>query len=394
MSVSTGSMTTSRDQRAEPFGLTAPAFSLLSLLVLVLAALIAALLQRADVLRQFGFSGTSVPDAESLTLTTRLFWQNPGWLTQQLWTYLGVLIVYGVAVVQHSTALLLTINVIILWLAAHVFAAALTVDVGPHRARAMALGGVVIVGTNVYILEVLAFANKEVPLILLTNCVVYLAVYRQQIVGAILVAASAYIFRDGYSIVLIAALGLTVVRDLLGRSTVLIVLAVITALLALLPASEIASLDPAIMRNVGIGEVMVGDKFESAVPGLSYMTRLAGTALNLGFRPQVFDTHFDFYLLGFGFWQIGVLIITGTVAAAVTLADKSKGGQVALIVIVTLLGISYSTFVQPRYMMPLIFWLFALTTRLGRWRWPIVLLCMVAPLGFASMSALPPLAVS
>jgi hypothetical protein len=374
--------------------LTRGSFALLTAIVVLAAAMISLLLRNSTaLLSAVGVSGVTVPDAVSLTQTTTQFWMHPQeWPVDQLVTYLGVLVVYAPTVWLPSVEAALAINSILLWAAAQVFAMALDPHVGTCRARSLALVATAIVASNIYVLEVFTFANKELPLILLANLFVYWAVYRKNIILAIIPALTTYVFRDGFAAILLMTAFALLVRQLFGRLLSLALLGGWFALFLFLPSADLAGLDESIARNIRIGTAIAGDRFESWGTGISYTVRLVGNLLNLGLRPQFTDTSGGLYLLALGYWQSGVLIIAGVAGAVTQIVRRDANGAVSLLILLTLLGISYSAFVQPRYMMPLAFVLCASSARIGPWLWPVTLLCAVAPYFFAALGALPPLA--
>ena len=101
------------------------------------------------------------------------------------------------------------------------------------------------------------------------------------------------------------------------------------------------------------------------------------------------------HLLAIGYWQFGVVILAGLLWAIKSLvAPHAREGALALLLVVALLGVSYGSFVQPRYMMPLIYWLSLGLSQDHRTRLIALAACTLAPVLFWALDGLPPLATA
>jgi len=373
-------------------GLSAGAYALFSLLVILLAAYCGVVLQSDwAAVRALGFSGFFVPDAVGLASTVDLAWKSDWQSWPHFITLLGVVLLYGPATVLGSWAAT-GINVLLLWCASQIFLASLYSIFDTRNARQIALLATALVASNIYIIEILQFPNKEIPLLLLSNVVLYVSVAHGSLLPAAVLSMIVYVFRDGYAMILLVAMTLLFCRKYLGRIPALIMLAAMPTFMILLPISDLAEVDSAVGRNVEIGEAISGDKFESL--GLfSYLARLAGNVANLGLRPQMVDVSGGIYVLGIGFWQFGVVLLSGLLWAGYNVfSSDAKRAGTALVIVASILGIAYGSFVQPRYMMPLMFWLSLGMVESRIFRWVSLVSCTVAPMIFLALGGLPPLA--
>ncbi len=369
------------------------AYRFFSFLVIILAAYCAFLFQSNwEAVKSLGFSGLFVPDAVGLELTVDLAWTSDWHALPNLTTLIGVVLLYGPVRVFGGWAVT-AVNVLLLWCASQVFVGSVSLLFETQKARHVALVATALVSSNVYIIEILQFPNKEIPLLLLSNLVVYFALVRGGMPLAILFALLGYPFRDGFAIILLLALALVFCWESIGRTPARIALFALPVLMTLVEIRALAGVDPAVARNVEIGEYIAGDKFESFGFLFSYPIRLAGNVLNFGLRPQLANVFGDIHLLTIGYWQFGVVLLAGLLwAGSRVFSRDASGTKVALILVVSIFSISYGSFVQPRYMMPLMFWLSfgALESRASRWI--SLVTCMIGPLVFLELGGLPPLA--
>lgn len=372
--------------------LTPSAAFVLALIGFSLTALLSYWLKHdANQLSSLGFSGFTVPDAVSINNSIYLAW-TVGWREiPNINTFLGtVLLYYPVMVIGEVYPLI--INPALMALSATLFYSTITrLDdlQDPVRVWIVAL---ILVATNFYIVSCLAYPNKEVPLIFLTSAAIFGMVTGKWYLTALSLLLC-YWFRDGYALILFMVTIVVLCRRFLFVSGGIIATAFLLLLFVAFPMQYFSSFGDALERNIAIGEVIAGDKFSAHGDLVAFIARLIGNALNLGLRPQMLDVQGGIYLLGVGYWQFGVILLAGLIWSARNLCSSSMArGTLALVIVVTLLGISYGSFVQPRYMMPLMFLLtLGLSeSRLGRY--VAIPAAVVFPIVFLIVGALPPLA--
>lgn len=386
-------------ERAPLTGVTAgPNFvacALASLSAGLLCAYVGSLLQmNAESLARLDFSGLFVSDAMSLENSVRLAWRLDWHNWPNLMTFVGAAFLYF-PIVVFGAAAAATINILLLLAAALFFLASVNRIFGEDRSRSIFYVALLCVFGNLYIIEVINFPNKEIPLIFLTNAVVYFAICRGNFVIPLLATVISYFFRDGFLFILALMLMLAIFRLYINRPAAVVALVGMTVLFSILPIADIASFSAALDRNAGIGQNLIGERFSALGDTLSYIARIAGNTANLGLRPQFADETGGFYVLALGYWQFGVVLLSGVLWALKTAwAPDARKGALAMLLLVALLGVSYSSYVQPRYMMPLIFWLSLGLSLDIRTRVIAIASCVLAPIAFAALNVLPPLAVS
>lgn len=302
-----------------------------------------------------------------------------------------MLLYYPIMILGDSFALVT--NVTLLALAAVSFnETILRYRGGAGGSAAIWVWGVILVSTNIYIVSCLAYPNKEIPLIFLSS-VTILALLRGHWLLAGLCIFLSYWFRDGYALILAMVAVVLVCRRFLFVSGGVIAVLFLGLLLVAFPIQDVAGVHGSLGRNVAIGDVVAGDKFSALGDVFAYGMRFIGNAINLGLRPQFFDLRGDIYVLGIGYWQFGVVLLSGLCWSTRSLfsGDNARGG-LAVAIVVTLAGVSYGTFVQPRYMMPLVF-ILSLGMSDSRLGYYVVLpAAVVVPILFFIFGGLPPLA--
>lgn len=373
------------------FEVTAPVHSFLTLLIITSSALFALALQSNwQLIGNLGISGLFVDDAQSLQLTTKVFWADPfaPWPPGQLMPLIGVVLLYWPLGVTGSTYSVIVINILLLWAASELFLS--SVNCGSvARARTLSIIVTILVSSNIYISEVIWFPNKEIPLILLTNLFIYLIVRRSSFIPALFVAITIYLFRDGYGIIAMIVAALLFLKGVFGSRFANLMLVALVVVLAFAPSDSLSVVDPAVARNARIGEALVGEKFTSLGPLGSYLVKLAGNIFNLGLRPQISDTNSNLFLVGIGYWQFGMLLIAGLAGELVRTARKARLSGNAFVLLTSVAAISYGAFVQPRYMMPMIYLLGFGALQLRSAIWLVPLGCAVSALLFYVFGGLP-----
>ncbi|MEO9298583.1 hypothetical protein [Devosia alba] len=381
-----------------PGGLAPPnttLYALVSLAAGMLCAYLGSLLQmNADWLAGLGFSGFFVSDAMSLESSVRLAWQIDWNNWPNLNTFIGVVFLYFPILIFGELGAAI-VNIILLFYASLFFAYSVRDIYGKISSFVIFSVSTIAVYSNIYILEVINFPNKEIPLILITNMFVYFAICRRDILVPLALIVISYYFRDGFSIILSIIFAVVLIRLHVGKYAALIAAAVLALLLSTLSIQSLSWISSAFDRNATIGEGLIGERFAALGQIASYIARLVGNAANLGLRPQLEDEIGGIHLLAVGYWQFGIVILAGLLWAMKTIATPhAREGALALLLVVALLGISYGSFVQPRYMMPLIYWLSLGLAQDHRIRLIALAACTLAPIFFWALDGLPPLATS
>lgn len=338
-----------------------------------------------------GFSGFAVPDAISLEKSVHLAWSVNWEQIPNIRTFLGTVLVYYPVIIFGDLYALFA-NVLLLSVSAVLFKSVIcrldTLN-NPNRTWIVAL---ILVASNVYIIGCLLYPNKEIPLIFLTTVVLIGLMSRRWYLAALAIFLT-YWFRDGYALILSIVAIVVFFRRFTFVSGGIISALFLVLLFVAFPIQDFSGIDRSLQRNVAIGAVIAGDKFSALGDVAAYSVRLIGNALNLGLRPQMIDVRGGIYLLGVGYWQFGIILLAGLIWSAQNLLSSGIArGSLALVILTTLLGISYGTFVQPRYMMPLILPLsLGLSeSRLGRYM--AIPAAVTFPIIFLIIGGLPPLA--
>lgn len=390
--LSDGGLDVSRRSRRADGGLSLSAAICISLLVFGASAFVA-LLFRAQVgyLTDLGFSGFTVPDALSLEKSVYQVWAISWEHIPNIGTFLGVAILYF-PITLWGGGYAVVANVAMLAISAAIFYLILDRITPAGRLTWSWLASIILVSSNLYIVACLFYPNKEIPLILLTTLGIWGLIYGKWPLVFISFFLC-YWFRDGYALIMGMVLVVALSRRFAFVSGGLISCAFLILLFLAFPISDLSGVGASFQRNVEIGYLIAGDKFSALGDIVGYLARLLGNAFNLVVRPQMADVSGGIYMLGVGYWQFGIILLAGLLwsASNVLTRDISRG-MTALVSIVVLLGISYGTFVQPRYMMPLIF---PLTLGLSEGvfgRYVAITAAVLFPLMFLFAGMLPPLA--
>jgi hypothetical protein len=114
-------------------------------------------------------------------------------------------------------------------------------------------------------------------------------------------------------------------------------------------------------RNI---DYEVDTKFASNLPYyFSYLINLFNNSIVYALRAQMLDTENRLYFHGIGIWQFAVVLSIGLFFWIKILNlnsfNNNKIFQISLLILLSYLFLSTSTYPQVRYMMPFIFWLVA-----------------------------------
>ncbi|MES2535056.1 MAG: hypothetical protein V4632_04200 [Pseudomonadota bacterium] len=348
---------------------------------------------QVDWLAELGISGLFVPDAVSLKGTTMVYWlmqeDARSWNTFR--TLFGVMLVYWPGMIWGTAGIAAT-NFLLLMFASAIFVKSIKAfELNRNAVFLVSVMTLLMVLGNIYLIEVILFPNKEIPLIALTNLFIYFLIVRQKIIGALLTAAAAFFFRDGYGIVLVISTIFVYVSWFSTRETTAMLLGGFSLILAFLPSAYLAQIDHSLERNIALGNV-IDQSYEQLISGpIGYYFKILGNALNLALRPQFLDEMGGLYLLHVGFWQLGIVIVAGLAWSTYKIARGSENEKnLASVIWIVLLAISYSSYVQPRYLMPLIFWLAMALASSPKSRWIGVGIGIMGTVLFSAADLLPP----
>ncbi|WEK03794.1 MAG: hypothetical protein P0Y65_16600 [Candidatus Devosia phytovorans] len=372
--------------------LSATASFFIALIVFGLAGLAAFWLTTGSGhLSALGFSGFTVPDAISLERSVHLAWRSNWSHIPNISTFLGTVLVYY-PIILFGKAYALVANITLLALSAVLFNATLHRVAGSQYSGRIWLVALTMVSTNFYIISCLPYPNKEIPLIFLTSVNLLALVGGRWYLAGLSIFLSFW-FRDGFALILGMVAVVLICRRFAFVSGGMIATLFLIMLLIAFPITELAGVDRTLQRNVEIGAEIAGDKFSALGDIIAYGSRLVGNAVNLGLRPQVVDVQGGLYLLGIGYWQFGIILLAGLIWGVKNIFSSNVAkGCLALTIMVSLLGISYGTFVQPRYMMPMIFLLTLGLSESWIGRFVVVPVAVAMPILFMLMGGLPPLA--
>lgn len=371
------------------YGLSFGASFFLAALMFAVCAFAALLVQDQSAnLASLGFSGFAVPDAVSLDKSVHQAWSVDWSSIPNIRTFLGVVLLYA-PVVFFGQLYSTLINIIMLSFSAALFLSMLAKLVS-SKVIEVWICSIVLVASNIYIVSCILYPNKEIPSIFLTTVLLYSLISRWLVVSIFCLFLS-YWFRDGHSLILILVISVTLVRRFAFVSGGVLSVLFMLLLFLTFPISDIQFFDSSLQRNVELGWHLAGDKFTSLGEIFAFFVRLAGNALNLSFRPQLFDVDGRIYILGVGYWQFGVVLLGGILwACRNAVANNLPRSIIALAIITFLLGLSYSAFVQPRYMMPFIFPLTLGLTASALGRYTAIPAAIVFPVVFSALGLLPP----
>ncbi len=376
---------------AEHTGLSATAAFFFALLIFSVSALIALSFKLyAPNLILVGFSGTQVPDALSLTNSVHFAWTVDLARIPNIRTFLGTVLVYF-PITKFGDDYAAMVNIVMLALASSLFNSTLR-KTGLKNVTWMWFGATALVSSNFYVIFCIFYPNKEIPLVFLTCLFLRSAIFGNWPLAALLTFVCFW-FRDGYGLVLAIVLSVLIVRSLANAPAALAVSTLFLLGFVAFPITYLSGVDSALQRNVELGSLISGHRLTAFGDVFAYFARLTGNALNLGIRPQILDVNGNVYLLGLGYWQFGLVLIAGLLASIRLIWSRDLPISIlSFAILLCMFGISYGSFVQPRYMMPMIFPL-ALGFCSDKLARTLALLATtLLPWLFAALNLLPPLA--
>jgi hypothetical protein len=303
--------------------------------------------------QQFGITGLFIPDAVSLRETTGVYVNLRPDIDVTWRPLLGVMFLYQIGVFGGTVSICL-VNLLLLVVAAYYFFKVLeqVCDDDLYYLLLVFVFSLISVVANIYIVEAMAFPNKEIPLLAISNAYIYYAVIKKNIFLPSVLCLFAIAFRDGYGLILFGCL--FVIWFLRERSPKVrvVTFAFIAIVLALFSIENFAKVSEIVARNVEIGKL-------SGAETIGYLGRLKYNVLSLGLLNTFITDDGRVYLLNIGFWGLGVFIISGVfwaIKSSLLSANEMETG-ISTVILISVLCLAYGTFVQPRYLMPLLFFL-------------------------------------
>lgn len=224
---------------------------------------------------------------------------------------------------------------------------------------------------NPYLYLVVTGPNKEIPMLFSTLFVVNYIIFKKKkwFIKCILVSISSYFIRDGYGIILLFYVIISVIpkitASLRWKLGVLISFFASIGYFILFSgisifARNILSTDYEKTNSTYLGNFLL----TSTNPFLSsvqFLLKIIYNWLSLSIFPVLYTPNGGFYSTGYAYWVFGILISIGILACLyIVLSPKENSvGEknkilIAGFVIYILFAISVLPFLQPRYLMPVL----------------------------------------
>lgn len=108
------------------------------------------------------------------------------------------------------------------------------------------------------------------------------------------------------------------------------------------------------VRAMGVAEQGLTLGAETSALPSGYLMRLLGNATNLAFRPVLFDTEGRIHVLSLSYWVSGITLLyaLGCCLGAVR-SPHARDHRLGMIGLLSLILVSVTPYVQPRYLLPL-----------------------------------------
>jgi hypothetical protein len=331
------------------------------LIILACITLITPIIQyHIQLFGYFGVSAVFINDTSS-------YWGNliryDKGIKGNYYTLIGVIVLYYPAiffswiycVIINSTLLLLSCNYFLKTLES------LKICIPKKKY----LGLFLIILFNFYIWGVLYFPNKEIPLIFLTNLLIFNIVKYKKKVLSLYPIILIFFFRDGYSFILLLSVLILwsfenrIIKSPFKFLVIIILILMFFSLKDLSKLQILSNYQYVVDRNINYE---VDTKFAANLPYyISYLINLFNNSVVYAVRAQLFDLEYRLYFHGIGIWQFAVVLTSAFFFWIKILKNqyfrKNKIFHIGLIIILSYLFLSTSTYPQVRYMMPFIFWL-------------------------------------
>ncbi|MDH2917881.1 MAG: hypothetical protein PXX73_01610 [Sideroxydans sp.] len=342
-----------------------------------MAALLGYVLQsNVDQLHHIGIDGVFVPDTVALRNTVEVYWWLQPPIDSTWQPIIGVMRLYWAGLLWGSWAICV-VNIGLMFVATYYFLKLLRLVLTDESAfLKIAATVLLLIAANVYLIEVMAFPNKEIPLLAISNAYMYYLFVRKSYAGAVLISLIAFIFRDGYGVILLICAGLVWLLSNQSRNMRILVLGILLAMLAFIPISLFVELGNVISRNTALGT-----QSSTTYGVVTYFQHLKYNLVSLSMLNSFVTNKDSLYLLNIGYWQLGVLVLTGASWAIrqILFEDNQLDVGIAIVIVVAILAISYSSFIQPRYLMPLMYFLALGCVRHIRTSVTILLIALITP---------------
>uniref|UniRef100_UPI0040474EE6 hypothetical protein n=1 Tax=Algoriphagus sp. TaxID=1872435 RepID=UPI0040474EE6 len=310
----------------------------------------------------FGISGVFVNDTQS-------YWGNlvrfHDGVEDNYYTLIGVLVLYYPAY-YFGWIYCYLINFTLLFLSCNYFLKTTKIlDLRLSNSKLISI--YLLIVFNFYLWGILFFPNKEIPLIFLTNLLIYLITTKKKFVFQIFIIFLIFFFRDGFAFILmVSILAVNFFKKRLLDNPFKYLFFFISFLMffsleTLSALGFLGDYQYVIDRNIAYESE---SRFASNLPYfLSFLINLFNNSIIYAFRAQLFDLDYRFYFHGIGLWQFAVLLSLGLFSFIFILKkinyniDNSSLFSIAYIVIISYILLCTSSYPQVRYMMPFVFWL-------------------------------------
>lgn len=335
---------------------------LFSLILLFVSFVVPIIQYHIELVGYLGISAVFINDTQS-------YWENiirfHDGFEGNYYTLIGVLILYYPAY-YLSWLYCYLINFILLAFSSLFFVKSINL-LNYKFSNNYILAVFLIVIFNFYMWGILFFPNKEIPLIFLTNLLLYSIIAKKSKSFILCVIFITFFFRDGFAFILFSAVFLnwTLGKKFIEHpKKILLTIIFILMFFSLKTLSQLGVLSDyqyVIDRNIAYESE---SSFASELPYfLSYLINIFNNSIIYAFRAQFFDLNNRIYFHGIGLWQFAVVVSIGLISwIKVVISHNpidSMFVKVGLIIIVSYLLLSTSSFPQVRYMMPFCFWLSA-----------------------------------
>lgn len=324
------------------------------IVIIIFCSVIFFLQKNALFLSEIGISGLFVPDAVSLRDTVVAFWSvDADERTWDSWrTLYGVVLLYYPGYIIGSIGYAF-VNLILILLSISIVIRTFEGCFCRKWNNRVFLIMLLFMMSNFYISSVIYFPNKEIPLIFILSLYLYSLIKHSGYFFSMLISALAFTFRDGFGIILFV--NVFFIAFIRLKKNVHFYLFALLGVMIFFPLELMSGLDHSIDRSLDLGQIYASEL--SAYSG-GYVFSLVGTVFNLSLRPQFWAADGGFYLIQFGFFKLGLLLVLGLYWSLKNLNSSSTILKTfASTFLFCLVCISKSPYIQPRYMFPFYCWL-------------------------------------
>lgn len=318
--------------------------------VVIIASIISAeMVEHLDVLINVGIFDLRVPDAISLKTTLSSIFDGKVNVDQNYKTYAGLVYLYEFFYRNFSGNYFLT-NVTLLIVASVAFVALMQ---SMQRGFGSLATGLIFSSfcLNPYILAVLFYPNKEIPIFMLLNISMYFLIVKGSLVFGLVSLLPIYWIRDGYFWIVSFTFVLYFLTLGSRRSLRFYLTMGVFLVLAIMPVEFLGYGDSAMKRSIETAELL---RSGGVVIFTNYLTRLYYSIVSFGlFTPFLMGSKLNF--LNFGYFLQG-LVIVAFIAKIATRKEISKfvNDDLNFIILMQILMLSFALNIQPRYIFPLI----------------------------------------